>query len=37
MLAEFNANADFFAGHKVASNQMPGQKFFNYSPPLTTT
>jgi len=30
VLVEFNANADFFAGHKVAENQMPGEVFFNY-------
>jgi hypothetical protein len=29
VFVECNANADFFAGHKVAENQMPGWNFFN--------
>jgi hypothetical protein len=31
VFVEFHANAAFFAGHKVAENQMPGQNFFNYA------
>jgi hypothetical protein len=30
VITEFNADANFFAGHKGDKNQMPGQNFFNY-------